>query len=162
MNAIFTAHSGFPWTPVTGQSISTPGGPSLSPTRPVAYYGGALQDHSNATFLTANGDFPGGGLKYFDIATAGAPGIGRNTFRGPNYLDTDFSLIKQIRFGKIRGLGENTMLDLRVNLFNAFNKLNLAPFNFGDSNTHVEDPTFGRAITGLAGRVVELQGRFSF
>jgi Carboxypeptidase regulatory-like domain/TonB dependent receptor len=162
INTIFTAHSGFPWTPVTGQSISTPGGPSLSPTRPVAYYGGALQDHSNDTFLTANGDFPGGGLKYFNIATVGPPGIGRNTFRGPNYLDTDFSLIKQIRFGRIRGLGENTMLDLRVNLFNAFNKLNLAPFNFGDSNTHVEDPTFGRALTGLAGRVIELQGRFSF
>lgn len=90
------------------------------------------------------------------------PGIGRNVFRGPNYVGDDFSFVKQIRFGRIRGLGENAMLDLRTNFFNAFNKLNLAPFNFGDSNTHVEDPTFGRAITGLAGRVVELQGRFSF
>lgn len=162
INVIFTAHTGFPWTPVTGQSVSTPGGPSLSPTRPVAYYGGALTDHSNATFLSASGDFPGGGLQYFDISTSGPPGIGRNVFRGPNYLDTDFSFIKHIRFGRIRGLGENSALDLRVNFFNIFNKLNLAPFNFGDSNTYVESPTFGRAITGLAGRVVELQGRFSF
>ncbi len=162
INTIITVHSGFPWTPVTGQSISTPGGPSLSPTRPVAYYGGALSDHSNDIFLTPNGDFPGGGAKYFNISTSGPPGIGRNSFRGPGYLDTDFSFVKQIRFGTIRGLGENTLLDIRANFFNAFNKLNLAPFNFGDSNTHVEDPTFGRAITGLAGRVVELQGRFSF
>ena len=162
INAIFTAHTGFPWTPVTGQSVSTPGGPSLSPTRPVTYFGGALTDYSNATFLSPNGNFPGGGLKYFDISTSGPPGIGRNVFRGPGYVGTDFSFIKQIRFGKIRGLGENTTLDLRANLFNAFNKLNLAPFNFGDSNTHVEDPTFGRAITGLAGRVVEFQGRLAF
>ncbi|HVW83781.1 MAG TPA: hypothetical protein VHB50_03845, partial [Bryobacteraceae bacterium] len=162
INTILTAHTGFPWTPVTGQSVSTPGGPSLSPTRPVAYYGGALTDHSNDIFLTPNGDFPGGGLKYFNISTPGPPGIGRNVFRGANYFDTDFSLVKQFRFGNVHRLGENTLLDIRVNLFNAFNKLNLAPFNFGDSNTHVEDPTFGRAITGLAGRVVELQGRFSF
>jgi len=162
INAIFTAHTGFPWTPVTGQSVSTPGGPSLSPTRPVAYLGGAGTDYGNATFLSPNGNFSGGGTKYFDISTSGPPGIGRNVFRGPHYVDTDFSFIKQIRFGRIPGLGENAMLDLRANFFNAFNKLNLAPFNFGDSNTHVEDPTFGRAITGLAGRVVELQGRFSF
>jgi hypothetical protein len=162
INAIFTAHSGFPWTPVTGQSVSTPGGPSLSPTRPVAYLGGDGQDYSNSTFLSPNGNFPGGGTKYFDISRSGPPGVGRNSLRGPGYMDTDFSFIKQIRFGRIRGLGENTVLDLRANMFNAFNKLNLAPFNFGDSNTHVEDPNFGRAITGLAGRVVELQGRFSF
>jgi outer membrane receptor protein involved in Fe transport len=162
INAIFTAHTGFPWTPVTGQSVSTPGGPSLSPTRPVVYLGGAGADYSNATFLSSNGNFPGGGAKYFDISTSGPPGIGRNVFRGPHYMDTDFSFVKQIRLGRIRGLGENTVLDLRANFFNAFNKLNLAPFSFGDSNTHVEDPTFGRAITGLAGRVVELQGRFSF
>jgi hypothetical protein len=70
--------------------------------------------------------------------------------------------VKQIGLGKIRGLGENTKLDLRANFFNIFIKLNLAPFNFGDSSTHVEDPNFGRAITGLSGRVIELQGRFSF
>ena len=162
INAIFTAHSGFPWTPVTGQSVGTPGGPSLSPTRPVGYLGGAGTDYSNTTFLSPNGNFPGGGAKYFEIATSGLPGIGRNVFRGPRYVDIDFSFIKQIRFGRIPGLGENATLDLRANFFNAFYKLNLAPFNFGDSNTHVEDPNFGRAITGLAGRVVELQGRFSF
>jgi hypothetical protein len=162
INAVLTWHTGFPWTPVTGQSVSTPGGPSLSPTRPVAYNGGALNDHSNDTFLTPNGDFPGGGSKYFNIAVAGPPGVGRNSFRGPSYFGNDFSLVKQFRFGRIRGLGENSLLDVRVNLFNAFNKLNLAPFSFSDSNTHVDDPTFGRAITGLAGRVVELQGRFSF
>jgi hypothetical protein len=162
INTIVTVHSGFPWTPVTGRSVSTPGGPSLSPTRPVAYFGGARSDHSNDTFLSPNGDFPGGGSKYFDISASGPPGIGRNAFRGPGYVGADFSFVKQIGFGKIRGLGENTKLDLRANFFNIFNKLNLAPFNFGDSSTHVEDPNFGRAITGLAGRVIELQGRFSF
>jgi hypothetical protein len=81
INAIFTAHTGLPWTPVTGQSARR--GPSLSPTRPVAYLGGALTDYSNGTFLSPNGDFPGGGLKYFNISTSGPPGVGRNVFRGP-------------------------------------------------------------------------------
>ncbi len=34
-------HTGYPWTPVIGQSVQTPGGPSLGPIRPTAYFGGA-------------------------------------------------------------------------------------------------------------------------
>ena len=69
-------------------------------------------------------------------------------------------------------------MELRANLFNAFNKLNLAPFTFGSSSTTVSyfnncsgtpsvctpvsNPLFGTASSGLAGRVVEFEGRFVF
>ena len=58
LSGILTARSGFPWTPKTGQPVTTPGGPTLSPTRPVEYFGGALMDHSNDAFIRW-GQLPG-------------------------------------------------------------------------------------------------------
>jgi hypothetical protein len=158
LSGIVTARSGFPWTPKTGQSVTTPGGPTLAPTRPVAYFGGALDDTSDEAFIRPGGNFPGGGRRYFDITRSGPPGIGRNSFRGPKYFATDLSLIKRTRLW-----AEKYVLDLRVNLYNAFNQRNLAPFTFQSQSTMIENETFfGRADRGLAGRVVELQARFVF
>jgi hypothetical protein len=160
VSTIVQAHSGFPWTPKSGQSVSTPGGPSLGPTRPVGYLGGAGTDTSNATFLSPNGNFPGGGLKYFQLTPSGPPGIGRNVFRGPNYFSTDISLAKTFGF---HFLGEgNKGLEVRANAYNAFNRLNLAPFGFFDASTFVGSSLFGRATTGLAGRVIDFQARITF
>ena len=162
VGGILTAHSGFPWTPVTGQSLSTPGGRTLSPTRPIAQIRTPLTDESNDAFMRPGGNFPGGGPLYFDITRPGPPGIGRNSFRGPHYLSTDLSLAKTIPLpGRMR-LGEAARLDLRANFFNAFNQLNLAPFGFNSRSTKIEDSLFGQAPSGLAGRVIEFQARLSF
>jgi hypothetical protein len=161
INAVLTAHSGFPWTPLIGECVSTPGGPELCPSRPVAYFGGALNDSSDDAFIRPGGNFPGGGAKYFDTSKPAnrPPGIGRNVFRGPRYSGVDFSFVKQT---KLPGLGENALLEVRANFFNAFNTRNLAPFGFFTPSTDVRNPDFGQATAGLAGRVVELQARFSF
>jgi len=162
LNGIFTAHSGFPWTPVTNtQALLFPGGATLSPVRPVAYLGGAGNDSSTSTFLQHNGNFPGGGKAFFDISRAGTPGIGRNSFRGPRYSDTDMSFLKDFALPYAH-LGEQTRLELRATFFNIFNKLNLAPFGFASPSTVVENSHFGQATSALAGRVVEFQARFSF
>ena len=55
-----------------------------------------------------------------------------------------------------------TAVDLRCNMFNAFNNLNLSPITFGDNAAHIDNPQFGRADAGLAGRVVEFEIRLSF
>jgi hypothetical protein len=161
INTVLTAHTGFPWTPVIGQCVSTPGGPELCPSRPAVYFGGALSDSSDDAFIRPGGNFPGGGAQYFDTSKPGdrVPGIGRNVFRGPRYASVDFSFIKETR---LSGLGENTALEIRANFFNAFNLRNLAPFGFSTASTTVTDPNFGQPTSGLAGRVVELQARFSF
>jgi hypothetical protein len=161
VSGILTAHTGFPWTPVIGQCISTRG-PSLCPVRPTAYFGGAGTDTSDDAFLTGS-NFPGGGSHFFSTtAPVGfqLPGIGRNSFRGPNYFDVDMSLAK--RFGIPKFLGEGTFLEVKANFFNIFNILNLQPFNFNSPSTQVTNALFGRAERGLAGRVIELQGRFNF
>jgi hypothetical protein len=59
-------------------------------------------------------------------------------------------------------LGERANVQFRANVFNLFNKLNLAPFGFGSGSTVVEDAHFGQATTALAGRVLEFQARLSF
>ena len=133
----------------------------VCPSRPAHYFGGALEDTSNEAFIRPNGNFPGGGLHFFDTNNPNGllpPGIGRNSFRGPRYFTVDASLGK--RTGLPAFLGEGAFLELKANLFNAFNNLNLAPFGFFSST--VESSDFGRAQSALAGRVVEFQARFNF
>ncbi|MGH9960048.1 MAG: hypothetical protein ACREBC_23485, partial [Pyrinomonadaceae bacterium] len=161
INSIVTKHTGFPWTPLTNRpSLVTPGGRTLSPIRPIAFLGGNLDDTSDDAFTRPFGNFPGGGSNFFLITgSVQRPGIGRNSFRGPNYFNVDLSLVKRTYLPFIK---EGAFLDLRANLFNAFNLLNLQNFNFGASGTIIETAQFGRSPGGLAGRVIELQARFSF
>ncbi|HXS95166.1 MAG TPA: carboxypeptidase regulatory-like domain-containing protein [Candidatus Limnocylindrales bacterium] len=156
---IETWHTGYPWTPVIGQSVQTPGGPSLSPIRPTQYFGGAGSSQSIDAFMTGS-NFPKGGKAYFNTTASGPPGIGRNSFRGPRFWQTDLSFAKFIRMPFFFGEGSN--LELRGNFFNIFNQLNLQPLNFSAQGTHPELNFFGTSPGALAGRVVELQARFSF
>jgi len=161
VSGILTAHTGFPWTPVVGQCISTRG-PSICPVRPVSYKGGAGNDTSNNAFITGS-NFPGGGAAFFSTAAPVGfqlPGIGRNSFRGPRYFDVDMAVSK--KFGLSQLLGEGRFFEVKANFFNIFNLLNLQPFNFNTPSTQVQNALFGRAERGLAGRVIEIQGRLNF
>jgi hypothetical protein len=173
VNAILTANSGFPWTPKLDSNIRLPNGNFFGPIRPVAYFGGALDDTSNEAFLRANGNFPGGGARYFSTTVRtdsdgfpqyflNPPGVGRNSFRGPRYRNLDISLVKRIGLGSVFGLDESAGLDLRANFFNIFNIQNLKPFLADSDSVFVNRSGFGRATDVLAGRVIELQARFNF
>ncbi len=113
--------------------------------------------------MTTNGvNFPGGGAAYFTSPPGTTlPAIGRNSFRGPDFKSVDLSLAKNFRLDTF-GMPEGSLLQLKMNAYNVFNILNLTSFNFGDSNTNISDPTFGRAISATSGRVLELEGRFQF
>jgi len=172
INGIVTTHSGFPWTPKIDASFRLPNGQFFGPIRPTAFFGKQPLSNSNSNFLQPNGIFPGGGPAYFSTTinndatgtptfAVNLPGIGRNRFRGPRYFSTDMSLVK--RFGLSLGkLSESTNLELRANFFNMFNTLNLAPFGSGSNGVFVTRPSFGEPSGALAGRVIELQARFSF
>jgi hypothetical protein len=173
LNGIFTAHSGFPWTPIYRDpdcgAREDRGG--LCPIRPAAYLGGAGSDHGDDTFTSANGNFPGGGLRYFVPPSNTSvdpqyrpppPGIGRNAFRGPRYSSLDLSASKRFRLPPIRFLGENATFDIRANAFNVFNWLNFEPFGFGSDATLITNGGFGQPANALGGRLVEFQARFSF
>ena len=169
INGVYTVHSGFPFTPVTFalHGIPTvPNAATIGPVRPLAYFGGAKTGCDNSLYISGN-DFAGGGSKYFNIVppTGGAgtpPGIGRNSFRGPCYMDADISAAKQFA---ISAFGRDDMkLRFQANFYNAFNRLNLTPFTNGNGNQGalIESATFGKAQTADAGRVIEFVARFQF
>ena len=158
LDPIVSWHSGFAWTPVIGQSVQTPGGPSLAPIRPTVYFGGAGDSQSIHAWETGS-NFPKGGKAYFNITAIGPPGIGRNSFYGPRFFQTDLSFAKNTHLPWFK---ETSNLELRANFFNIFNQTNLTPLSFNDNGTHPDNAFFGIANSALAGRVVELQARFSF
>jgi Carboxypeptidase regulatory-like domain/TonB dependent receptor len=159
LTGILTANSGFPFTPKLFEAIRQPSQELFGPIRPTGYFGGALEDTDDEAFLRPGGNFPGGGARYFPL-TAGPPGIGRNSFRGPRYFSVDMSIVKKT--GLPGFLGEDANLELRANFFNVFNQLNLQPIRFFDDGSIVTSQFFGRSTRGLAGRVVEFQARFRF
>lgn len=174
INGIVTHHTGFPWTPKIDQSLRGPNGNFFGPIRPTAFFGKQPLSNSNDNFLQPGGIFPGGGALYFSTKVnvdpvlnaptfqLNPPGIGRNVFRGPKYFSVDMSLSKRFGLSNFGVLGENPNLDLRLNFFNIFNNLNLAPFQSGSGGVFVNRPTFGEPDGALAGRVIELQARFNF
>ena len=178
INGIMTWHTGFPWTPVTGQlnSVALTNANNINPTRPSKLLSQPGTGTSNNDFITPLANFPGlvqnfncnpangplQGAPFFDICDTGPPGIGRNSFRGPGYFNVDTSVGKKFGLPSFKYLGEGASLELRGNFFNLFNKLNLQPFSFGTGNTRIESPLFGRSPGGLAGRVIEFQARLSF
>jgi hypothetical protein len=169
----FQFHSGFPWTPVSQNNCFTLGSSFLCPVRPVGYNGGAGANYSTGAFLPpTSSNFPNGATSYFNVTTQGFPGIGRNSFRGPRYTGFDLSFVKSFGLPAMPFVGEDSRINLRLNIYNVFNKLNLAPFVFGSASTivsyynnengPVSNPQFGSALGGLQGRVLELQANYSF
>jgi hypothetical protein len=178
INGIYTIHSGFPFTPVDydpniiAEQTSTA---IVNPIRPVGYGGGFVASCSNSNYISGN-DVKN---TKFTFLTTGAkfytPGIGRNSFRGPCYTDTDLSLAREQKFSV---LDHKLNVRFQANLFNAFNQLNLAPFTNGNAGGPAQivgsenpvtgqvtiDPTsqFGKPTAADAGRIVEFFARVTF
>jgi hypothetical protein len=179
LSGIFNIHSGFPWSPlvnVVGGSLycGTCGYTSIFPI----YLGGAGTSTSNDQFKTGS-NYSKGSLAYFanPSYTAFKSGSGterpqlglrRNSFNGPGYKDVDLTLSKAFGFPNMPVLGENSRIEFRLDAYNVFNNLNFDPSsisnNIGDptATPPQNNPTFGQAQAGLAGRVVTLGARFSF
>jgi hypothetical protein len=180
INGIMTWHTGFPWTPVTGNfgSVAITNAANIFPTRPT-FLAGALpapRDTSDYAFMTPGVEFPGlidngncnpmngpiQGTPYFGTCNPGPPGIGRNSFRGPGYFNVDTSIAKRFGLPSMKFLGEGASIELRGNFFNLFNKLNLEPLVSQSANVNISNPLFGLSPGGLAGRVIEFQAKLSF
>lgn len=189
LTGIYNWHTGFPWTPTYGTSANLFYGNSGQGTlRPAAYKGGAGHDLSNKAFesgpnaansTATNSNFSQGALAYFTpptftavpsgspITTTApppqAPGVSRNSFDGPRYTSVDASLTKGFHLPKMPVMGENGILEFRVDAFNVFNQTNLNNPNTGiNTNLTTSSTSFGQSQSALAGRILDLQARFSF
>ena len=188
ISGILTLHSGYGWTPVYQAphqiycNSCNYGYQNLRPN----YRGGALLDTSNDAFKTGS-NFPNPGTantgpnndqftnNYFSVPNYDnaiadnpgqfasgfipPPGIGRNSFPGPRYRDADLNFAKAFGLPRIRGLGENARIEVKANLLNVFNLLNINPSSI---STNVSNPNLGQASSALGARVIDFQARFSF
>lgn len=165
VNGIFTAHTGFPYTPVTFDLHGIPTSATsftIGPVRPLGYTGTYNPTCGNRAFedgtTVRSGDF----ITTAPPGSSGTnPGIGRNSFRGPCYQSIDASVAKEFA---LPFLGEGSYIRFQAQAFNVFNHLNLSPFVNGGpyTSTLIGSGTFGKADSADAGRVLELNARFRF
>ncbi len=191
VSGIYNIHSGFPFTPIQnlGSNLYY-GNSNYNQLRPAAYNSNAGQNRSNDAYESGrtNLNFPlitaTGAQPYFALAATGInqatvgttttttytlpqlPGVSRNTFTGPGYMDLDATITKNFLLPRMPGLGEQAGLEFRADAFNLFNQTNL---NSGALVTDIANQNFGQVVSGtngqqaaLSGRVVNLQVRFSF
>jgi hypothetical protein len=187
LGGIWNWHTGFPWNPIYNivANLYYTGSP-YSQLRPTAQLPGAGTDVSNRAFEGyggSNPNFNGNGIAYLTPPTyvssqgttfpttvpAPAPGIERNSLRGPHYDDVDASLTKAFGLPKGRALGEAAELSFRVDAYNVFNAVNINPSSIDNvlgsvnpDGTTNPNTDFGVARNALGSRTVQLQARFSF
>ncbi|MFN0280099.1 MAG: TonB-dependent receptor domain-containing protein [Pyrinomonadaceae bacterium] len=89
----------------------------------------------------------------FASPQGGFGNLGRNTFRGPDQQRFDLGIVKRTK------INERMSVDLGVDIFNVFNRVNLS-----NPNTDLADTTdFGR-ITGTVGgpRLAQIRAKLTF
>jgi hypothetical protein len=185
---IATFHSGFGWTPYYQAphqfycNDCNYGYPQLRPS----YLGGGGKNTSNKAFQNGSNFTNPGTIStgtnnnlfsdnYFSIPDFSAaitdnggqatntyipkPGTDRNVFPGPGYRDVDVTVGKAFGFPNTRVLGENAKLEIKANMLNVFNLLNINPDTI---STNIAVPGLGQASGALGARDVDFQARFSF
>jgi hypothetical protein len=185
---IATFHSGYGWTPIYTAphqiycNLCNYGFQNLRPS----YRGGGGRSTSNDAFKTGS-NFPNPGTadtgtnqdqftnNYFIVPNyanaiadnAGqtapsfipAPGLDRNSFLGPKYRDVDLNLAKAFGLPKMRVIGEGAVIEIKFNVLNVFNLLNIDPTTVSNN---VGNANLGQATGALGARIIDFQARFSF
>jgi hypothetical protein len=187
LSGILTLHSGFGWTPVYnigGDEIYCNScNYNYQNLRPI-YLGGAGKSTSNNAFKTGS-NFPippptnepanaflDTYFKVPDFTNAVAsnpgqvatsfippPGIDRNSFPGPGYRNLDITAAKAFGLPNMKIIGENAKFEIKANIFNIFNLLNIDPSTI---STNIDSQNLGQASGALGSRMIDFQARFSF
>jgi hypothetical protein len=188
LSGIASVHSGYGWTPVyqsPHQIYCFTCNYGFSNLRP-SYLGGAGTYKGNTAFKTGN-NFPNPGTantgvnndqftnNYFMVPNyANAitdlpgqttnnyippPGLIRNSFGGPDYRDVDINIAKAFGLPTTRLLGESARIEIKANMLNVFNLLNINPSSL---STNIANSNLSQASSALASRMIDFQARFSF
>jgi hypothetical protein len=158
LSSIVTAQSGRPFSVWNGAAFSAGGDYNADGgggavgggfyDRPDAPAAGAIEtSFSQQAFL--DGLFP---ATAFPKPAPGANGtLGRNTFRGPRYFTLDASVARSF------GMGGSRQLQLRVDVYNALNTLNLFL-----PNVDLSLSNFGKSTQAFDARAIQVGARFVF
>lgn len=144
LGGIFVAESGAPFhadmpNAFRNQRIDYIGGPAYldDPNNPLQYLNPAA--FARVPIVQASG------------ATERPGTLGRGALRLPGFWNIDLSLSKSLRFTETIGL------QIRADMFNAFNHTNLSGIN-----TNITNANFGRFTSARDARVVQLNMRLTF
>jgi hypothetical protein len=116
-----------------------------------------MQKHNRSDFLVGHGIFPvcaGGALPCGNFALPAFGSEGKETpnrFLNPGYADTDLTLKKTTR------ITERVNVELRLDTFNLFNRVNLMAVN-----PDIQVTTFGQSNSTYAARNMLLGARVNF
>ncbi len=83
--------------------------------------------------------------------------LGRNTFHGPGFANTDFSVIKNLKIPWFIG-GEGANLQFRTEFFNVFNRVNLTQVGTDIANLS----NFGKSTGAYPARDIQFALRIAF
>ena len=106
---------------------------------------------SNRPDLVGNPSIPAGAprnqigppISAFALQSFGRPGsLGRNTFTGPRYYNTDLNLLKNIK------VTERINVQFRAEVYNVFNRIQFDQLN-SSANTLASPGTFGQSLNTL-------------
>ncbi len=188
LSGIFTYHTGFGWTPnftAPHQFYCNSCNYGYASLRPF-YKGGAGNSTNNNAFKTGsnfannstgytgknNNLFDNNFFSVPDFSAAitdnpgeqtktyfAPPGLDRNSFPGPDYKNIDATISKAFGLPNIKGLGEGAKFEIKANVLNVFNILNINPSSL---STNVQSSNLGQAGSALGSRTIDFQARFSF
>jgi len=134
-----------------GTNLDYPDTPAFGNTKT----GLARSDYLHGIFSCAGSPFCS---SIFPAPGTGAEGnLGRNTFHGPGYANTDFSVIKNVKVPWFIGT-EGANVQFRAEFFNVFNRVNLTNVNNDLANLS----NFGRSTSTYPARDIQFALRLSF
>ena len=169
ISGITSGQSGQPFTIVTGVDTNGNGTavgdrPNFNPAAPIIRdpvtgdFRSFTQDPNNPAFLvprinTANmsGPLVFTGTGAIAANSLGNGTLGRNTFRGPGFWNTNLSVAKNFRFG------EDRRFRISADFLNAFNQ-----DTYGNPVSNMSSANFGRNLNNFGNRSITLGGKFSF
>ena len=133
-----------------GNNLDYPNVPSFGNTKT----GLSRSDYINGIFAC------GGSSNCSNVFPAPALGqegdLGRNTFHGPGYANTDFSVIKNTKIPWFLG-HEGANVQFRAEFFNVFNRVNLT-----NVNNQINGAAFGRSTSTYPARDIQFAMRLAF
>ncbi len=145
MSGIIQAQSGSPYSVFTSSDTA---GTSVQARADFASNGSGLEVPQNLNPRTQTG--PSRGL-FKDPAKGAIGNVPRSAFVGPAFFAVDYSIIKRFR------LSEKHKMQLRVDFFNLFNRV-----NFNQPINNVTDQRFGQSVSTKDPRIIQFVFRYDF
>jgi hypothetical protein len=98
------------------------------------------------------GSTPFAGQVFYNVAPGKTGNMGRAVLDGPQYVNIDMALLKDVK------LAEKIGLQLRLDAYNVFNHANF----YGSQIQSINSVNFGKLLGTWSPRVVQIAGRISF